>query len=259
MVNSQQVKDFLTGKVEKEFLVRRLVPVLILIMWICILISNLFFPTAYDWRYMVISDLTSPHDNPKGFLFLSIGMGICGALMIPIPGYMHRRLKVFLPKTTIFGTFFFSLGVLGLISVGLIYDQPGQPNRLHENLAIVAFGGLLFGIFFWGFPIIKDNLPRYHGKRQFDPKLWWLAVGMMWFGVLGTGLSTVYLEVVDNDWGWVGIDWIGTGAPVLASFAVWEWMIFIFLLFYIYILIKVTPETVEPLVSAESSTPIDAK
>jgi hypothetical protein len=53
------------------------------------------------------------------------------------------------------------------------------------------------------------------------------------------------LEIVDNDWGWVGIDWIEKGAPVLASFALWEWMLFVFLMVYIVLLISMSPEKIE--------------
>jgi hypothetical protein len=247
MASSITFGDYLKGNLPKDLLLKKLIPIMFIVMVLSVLISNLFYPTAFDWRYMVISDLTSSTDNPDGFLVLSIGMAICGVLMIPIPGYMHKRLKILCPRTSFFGTFFYSIGILGLILVGLVYDAPGQPNRLHENLAIVAFAGLLFAIFFWGFPMIKDSFAKFNGKNQFDKKQMLLAFSLIWFAVLGAGISALYLEVVDNDWGWVGIDWIENGGPVLASFALWEWMLFVFLMTYIVLLISMTPEKIQSL------------
>lgn len=235
-----KIKSFLNGDLSKELLIKRLIPITMIIMGLSILFSNLLFPEAFDWRYMVISDLTSSTHNPDGFLVLSIGMAICGVLLIPLAGYMHKKLAVICRGTAIIGTLFFYVGIIGLISVGLIYDAPGQPNRLHENLAIVAFAGLLLSIFFWGFPMMK-------GRKQFDTKKMVFAFGMMWFAVLGVALSSLYLEIVPNDWGWVGIDWIEKGAPVLASFALWEWIAFMSLLVYIILLVDMTPEIMEPL------------
>lgn len=172
---------------------------------------------------MVISALTNAEDNPQGFLVLSVAMAVVGVLMIPLPGYFQRRLGKICRGTAAIGTFFYLLGIVGLIAVGVLYEGLGLPNRLHETLAAVAFAGLVFGNFFYGWPMIKDRLAKYHGKRQFNGKLMGIGFTLLWIAFLGMAGSALYLEITPNEWGWVGLDWIGTGAPVLASFAVWEW------------------------------------
>jgi len=239
--------DFIKGDIPKALIIQKLLPLTLGILGITTLLSNLVFPTAYDWRYMVISALTNAEDNPHGFWILSVGMTICGFLMIPFPGYLQKRFKMICRGTAAIGTFFFTLGIIGLILVGLLYEGMGLPNRTHENLAVVAFLGLVFGIFFYGFPMMKDSIPKYGGHQQFDKKWMIFGFAIMWFAVLGMGISAAYLELVENDWGWVGIEWIELGAPVLASFALWEWTLFICLLTYLVILFKITPDQIIPL------------
>jgi hypothetical protein len=238
---------FLQGDLSKSTLLNRIIPITLIVIGVTTLISNLLFPTAYDWRYMVISALTNAEDNPNGFWILSLGMTIAGFLLIPLPGYFQKRLGKICRGTAGFGSFFFLIGIIGLILVGLLYEGMGLPDRTHENLALVAFVGLIFGCFFYGFPILKDRLLKYHGRQQFDMKLFVPGAIMMWVIFFGMAGSALYLEVVPNDWGWVGIDWIGTRAPVLASFALWEWALFIALLVYLVLLIKLIPEKVESL------------
>ncbi len=146
------IRDFFLGNVPKHFIQNRVIPLGLTILGITMLISNLLFPDSYDWRYLVISDLTSSSENPKGYLSLSIGMALAGVTFIPLGGYMHTRLKQIGKFGSIMGTLFFSVGITGLILVGVIYEGLiDNIDRLHENLAIVAFGGLLLALFFWGF------------------------------------------------------------------------------------------------------------
>jgi succinate dehydrogenase hydrophobic anchor subunit len=247
MEQKNRFVSYLTGNVSKAFLLTRILPIIYLIFGITILISDLLFPTAYDWRYMVISDLISMKDNPVGFIYLSIGMTVVGILLIPFPGYIYRRLKVLCRATSLVGTFFFVLGIIGLIIMSLAFDESKFPSRFHENIAAVAFLGFLFAIFFYGFPMMKDQMAKYHGKHQIDKRLFILGASLLWFGFLGTAISAIYVSAVPNDWGWTGLQWITKGAPVLASFALWEWTTFIFILIYFALLIKMIPEQIEPL------------
>lgn len=248
MVKKNLFLRFLTGDVEKDWLLTRIVPLAIMIFVITALISNLMFPSVYDWRYMVISDLTNEEANPQGFLILSLGISFLGVIIIPLPGFIHRRLKLICRGTSTLGTFFFILGIIGFIFMGIIYEgTPGIPSRTHENLAAVGFLGMLIGIFWWGWPMIKDELPRYNGKNQFNKKLQILGAVLLWFAVLGMGSAALYLEVVDNNWGWVGIEWVEMGISPLLSFALWEWLLVIFLLIYLPMLVMMIPVEVQPL------------
>lgn len=216
-------------------------------MGISLLISGLLFPTVFDWRYMVISDLMSSTENSQGFLYASIGVAVCGILAIPLVGYLHRHLRVICRITTSVGTCFLILGIIGMLLVGLIYDAPGQPARLHEYLAAIAFLGLLFCFFFYGWPMIKDRMTRFHGRRQFNGRLMAISFGMLWFAFLGTAGGALYTELALKDLGWTGLNWIDAGAPVLASFALWEWIVLFSILTNLLLLVAMIPEKVEPL------------
>jgi hypothetical protein len=245
MKKMDKIKIFLRGELPKSTMVKRIVPLIIFILLGGIFIANLLFDGVYDWRYMVISDLSSSTANPRGYLVASYAMAIVGVFMIPIMGFMHRRLTVICRGSAIFGTFFFLIGIIGLTLLGIIYERPGLPNRLHENLAVVGLGGVIFAMFFWEFPMIKDALPRYHGKNQWNKNKMLFAVIMMWIVVLGMGASQIYTSMADLDW--VGIEWAELGISPLASFAFWEWAAVICLLIYFVLIIQATPERVESL------------
>ncbi len=251
MARQLTIRAFLRGEVEKKWLLTRLLPAIITIIGLSLLISGLLFPTVYDWRYMVISDLMSATANSPGFMFASGGIAVSGILAIPLVGYLHRRLRVICRFTTSVGTFFLLLGIVGMISVGILYDVP---ERTHVYVAAVAFLGLLFCFFFYGFPMLKDRMARFHGRRQFNGRLMAISFAMLWFAFLGTALSALYVEVTPNDWGWTGLDWIEKGAPVLASFALWEWIVLVSLLTNLLLLVAMIPETVQPLPSSIEKT-----
>lgn len=245
MNKSEKIKIFFKGDLPKSTMVGQIVPLIIFILLGGIIIANLLFEGVYDWRYMVISDLSSSTDNPRGYLIASYAMAAVGVLMIPLFGYMHRRFTVICRGSAIMGSFFFLIGIVGLILLGIIYERPGLPNRLHENLAVVGLGGVILAMFFWEFPMIKDMLPRYNGKNQWHKKKALFAIIMMWIVVLGMGASQIYTSISDLDW--VGIEWAELGISPLISFAFWEWVAVLCLLIYFVLIIQATPERVEPL------------
>jgi len=253
MTENNAITRFFRGMLAKHTLLTRNLPIAIIVLLITTLISNLVFPTAYDWRYMVISALTNAEDNPAGYWILSSAMTLAGILLIPFPGYLQKHLGKICRFTAGIGSFFFVLGVIALILTGILYEGSGIPSRTHENLAAVAFAGLVFGCFFYGFPMMKDRIAKYGGKRQFNFRLFIIGALCLWFAFLGMALSALYVAVVPNNWGWVDIDWIEKGAPVLASFALWEWILYFMLLFYLVLLIEMIPEHVEPLTGPQSS------
>src|SRR3954469_8021256 len=51
------------------------------------------FPTGYDWRYRVISNLLSPRDNPQHYWLAAAGVIVTGLLMLPFAGHLRRGLE----------------------------------------------------------------------------------------------------------------------------------------------------------------------
>lgn len=244
-----QIADYVRGQVSRAFLLKKLFPLIYIIYIIGILIANLCYPGVYDWRYMVMSELGSAQANPSGFYFLVIGGFFLGIGLIPLIGYVYKHLNVIDRGTAFVGALWFLIGALCLIVLGVTTFIPDLPQRTHENLAILGLLGLLLALFFWGFPLIKDSLPRFHGHRQFNVKLMILGFGLMWFIVLGALAGVLYVEISEVEWGWVSLEWLeyNPPPPIWASLALWEWMVIFGLMIYLVILIIIIPEEVQAL------------
>nr|MDO8118966.1 hypothetical protein [Candidatus Sigynarchaeota archaeon] len=234
--------DIFSGNIPKKTMLR-LVPVIVAIMIGTLFISNLVFPTVYDWRYMVISDLMSQTDNPQGYIIASLGMSIAGILMIPFLGYYQSRYGKICRGTAGVGTAFLLIGIIGLISMVTIGQILTGVNRLHEILGAVSFLGIVFSGIFYNCPILKD---KKKGFKQFDMRLVNIAYVILWIPVVGMASSAGLLEIIPNDWGWVGIEWIAEGAPVILSFALWEWLLLVSIMVFLIMLVYLTPDEVKP-------------
>ena len=245
MTSENPIAKFFTGNISRKAMLTVLLPAVLIVLFSSLLISNLLFPTVYDWRFMVISALLDAGDNPLGQYFFSIGMTIAGFMMIPMLGYYNRKLGKICKGTTRVGTFFFLLGIIGLISVGTIGQVIHSIDKFHEILAGVGFIGLVFSAFFYGFSIMKDSSK---GAKQFNMKLWMIIAVILWIPVIGMAGSAVYLEVVDTGLGWVSLDWITEGGSPLLSFALWEWVLFVAVIAYMILLAVLVPQEITPLV-----------
>nr|MDO8110906.1 DUF998 domain-containing protein [Candidatus Sigynarchaeota archaeon] len=250
-------KMYFCGLLPKEFILKRLFPALLIIQAMAMLVADLVFPTPFDWRYMAISALGYPDDNPSGFWIMSVG-GVClSVLLIPAIGFIYRHLRVICPGAAGLGMIFASIGVVGLILTSVLVGSTILGGRTHENLALIAFAGFLFGLFIWGFPLIKDRMPRYNGKKQFDFRVMRIAFTMIWAIIIGMATCLALNEVVYGNvpgLGSVDISWIDPNNPDFvmpmpswASFAMWEWLLYWGMLIYFMLLVVMIPPTVEPL------------
>ncbi|MHA1791355.1 MAG: hypothetical protein ACTSVI_01840 [Promethearchaeota archaeon] len=230
---SSNIKRFLNGDITKNELLTLVIPFILLSLGVSLLIANLLFPTAYDWRYMVISSLLDRDDNPLGYMIPSIGMTLAGLGMIPMVGYFHKRLNVIAKGPARTGTLFLIISIIGLISIGTIGQAITSIHKFHELLALFAFLGLLLTAGFYWFPIRKDHR-KGEGKINF--KLVVIGGILIWIAFIGMIVSFAGVELIDNDWGWVGLDWIDKGAPVVFSFALWEWILFLSQMTYLVLL-----------------------
>lgn len=238
---------FFSGTISKKALVSMVIPLILAVLIGTLLYANLVYPTAFDWRYLVISKLIDEGSNPGGYLVASIGITVSGALMIPLAGYHYRRYSKICRGTSIVATIFLLLGIVGLISVGTIGQVIHTIDKFHEILAGVGFLGLvLAGIIFYC-PVIKD---WRKGSKQFNMKLATGAFIVLLFPVVGMAASQIVLAI-NNPWGWVSIDWIDKGAPVLLSFALWEWALMGCIVVHILLMAVFTPDEVTPFVKKE--------
>lgn len=156
-------KACISGLLPKNNILRCLFQLLFVMLGVTKLIAGIIFPTAYDWRYMVISAIGDPGDNQDGFWLMLINGVVLCAMHFPVVDFIYRHLKVICRCMAILGTIFVLVGIIGLTLTSALVGSTILGARTHENLALVAFRGFLLALFFWGFPLLKDRLPRLDG------------------------------------------------------------------------------------------------
>jgi hypothetical protein len=248
------IKSCLAGLLPKGVILKRLFPLLFVILVVTTLVAGIIFPTAYDWRYMPISALGDPGDNPDGFWLMSINGVVLCVMFIPVIGFIHHHLKVICRGMAGVGTFFAIVGVAGLTLTSVLVGSTILGSRTHENLALAAFLGFLFALFFWGFPLVKDRMSRYGGRRQFNARLMALATVLMWGIVAGMASGLGLKEVFFGDIGSGGLEWIDPSNPgylgpasIWVSFPFWEWLLFWSMISSFVMVVAMAPSVVEPL------------
>jgi hypothetical protein len=240
----KMISAFFSGSISRKAMLVRLNPLIIAALCIPIFIANLIFPTKYDWRYMVLSALSSPNDNPQVYLLPSIGMTIAGVLMIPFLGYYQKKLGKVCRGSTGVGTFFMFIAIFSMIGVSTISQVLVGVKNLHEIFAVLGFLGVILAGSFYGCPILKDRLK---GAKQFDMRLYWAGILALWVPVIGLAVSQLYIAIVKPSWGYVGIQWITSQqVPVVMSLAFWEWLMFVDIIMFVVLLAVMVPETVLP-------------
>jgi hypothetical protein len=145
----RNVPSYLHGDLTRKTMLFILVP-LILISYFGILgLAVWLYPESYDWRYISISKLLYPRNNPEFHYIASIGVALTGVLMIPFAGYIHRRLRRTAPAVATFGTLLFFGGCICLTLAGLIASHPAHGvsrlPKLHEILARISVIGIGVG------------------------------------------------------------------------------------------------------------------
>lgn len=113
-------------------------------------IAMWFYPDPYDWRYVSISKLLYPRNNPQFHAIATISIALSGVLMLPFAGYIRRRFRSAAPTATTLGATLYFVGCICLTLSGLIPSHPAQGTspfpKLHETLARLSVIGIGFGI-----------------------------------------------------------------------------------------------------------------
>nr|MDO8083165.1 hypothetical protein [Candidatus Sigynarchaeum springense] len=259
MASENLIFKFFNGTFSRKTLLTRLIPLILAVLLITLFVAGLMFPTAYDWRYLVISALLSTGDNPFWSTFPAIGMTVGGVLMIGFLGYYQKKLGKICRGTTGVGTAFMLIAIIGLIGVGTI-GQAGELipefhailddiglEKLHEYLAALGFLGVVFTAIFYSCPVLKDH---FQGAKQFNMRTFLAGLVPILIGVVGLALSSLFTAL--TDWGGplgnpANPDIADAGKyPAFISFAFWEWILFVGVVVYIVTLAILVPENVVP-------------
>jgi len=180
-----------------------------------------FYPAHYHWTTDVMSCLTEPHFNPRGWWIGSLALALTGLLLLPFPRLLHARLANIAPRRTQWAGRFLYLGAGLLILAAAIPGHVPALGRTHEDLA-QAFGAAisLATIFYFA---AAQGLPR----RFMIQRHAGLVLVVVPFGAFA--FSRVYLIVESyrvthaafremNRTGWTSLslwEWIAAGGTWL--------------------------------------------
>ena len=211
-----KLKDILKGEYEKEFLIHRILPLLLGVFITFIAISWILYPIIYNPVFMDISFLGHPIRNPLGWVWWSIGMTASGILMFSIPPFIGRKLYSghFIKKIfAVLGTGILYVSLVGMVLIGVIPQYTHiNPifNDIHLFNAILAFGGMYLAIACWAICLLLDSRTRTN-------KLMIPFTISGWFTPIGFSISTVFRINGGFD---IREVWI-------LSVSLWEWSLLI--------------------------------
>ena len=104
-----------------------------------------FTGRPFDARDLVISDLVSPDDNPRGYLAGAAGIAIASLLLVPGLARNHLRVRFRDRWAALAGTVLSGLGLLAAMSIGILAPMTHDYTVLHVQLAFAAFIGVCAG------------------------------------------------------------------------------------------------------------------
>ncbi len=244
MVNA--LKAFFTGNISRRKMTTLLLPIVFIVYYGTMFLAILSYPDVYDWRFMAISSIGDVNENPNGWYIFAVGIVTFSLSLIVIAGYLFRKLHVICQRTAEIGTFFILLAALGNFLLGVVLNIP--ENLIIHIIAAACYAiGLLFGYLCYWFIMMKDRLPWFHGKRQFNRRLMDWALVMILFSLGGIVISQGIRVAIEGTLDFGGLDWIMRGEPYILSFGVWEWVLYTFLNIHLIFSICMVPEVVEPL------------
>jgi hypothetical protein len=224
--------------------VRLVLPAGVIALWGGLYEAMCRFPSEFDWRYMTLSRLLSPRDNPAGYHWAVAAIEGCGlaialwsSLLVALtrnssatrsrgsPWSIRRGERFHAPQ----GIRILQWGSIAMMASALVPLHMARLPKLHELLTIVAFLGLCLGL-------VRITQPRIHrransrigpqqgGQARPTSLISAFSSGALAAPVALAGLAQAYIFFARPDLHWVGLVWRTRGVPVYLSFAFWEWL-----------------------------------
>ena len=194
-----------------------------------ILLAVAVYPPENDYSVMkdTISFLGSSDtdNNPKGWFILSIALCVFSVLYFVFSNYKYRRMKFISKKMALLTLFLSYIACFGLILVGIFPDNQGdsiidgiRAGQLHNNVSILAFGGIGFGMMLDSFIFQLDQMPKLRGKKVIKRNVSFLPYALFWGTVLLMAYFLIAWDIKCSENCWPG--------DGIYSFPLWEWIVF---------------------------------
>jgi len=180
------------------------------------------YPAGYDWQYMVVSRLFSPRRDPAGYAWAAGGVVLCSVCLFCWASVLARRQsRAGGPRRGWgWGLAALRLGSLCMAATTVLPDWLARLGKLHELLALAAFGALCLGIVRMTFQLVLQGTAAHDRRRAGAAAIAGAAVAP----VLLAGLAQLYVFYALPALHWVNPAWRAAGVWVGYSFAFWEWV-----------------------------------
>jgi len=231
------IKNWFLGRLPKWFVQWVVLPAAWLTFFGGVWLAAHRFPRGYDWRYMVISHLLRPHENPHGHWLIAIGISLSGLIQIPLPGFFYERLRGILPWGARVGWVSMVLGLVAMVLTGVTRSVSSEA---HGVLAVVAFIALVLSVMVNTGLVVKQGL-SHAAPKDSNKFLSWISLTVLaLIPMVGTSLSQLCLYFFARGLGQNPLVWHNRGVPFVFSLAFWEWLTCVFLIVYLMLLVELT-------------------
>jgi len=228
------IKNWFLGRLPEGFVQWVVLPVAWLTFFGGVWLAARCFPREYDWRYMVISRLLRPRENPHGHWVIALGISLSGLIQIPLPGFFYERLRGISLSGARLGWVFMVLGLAAMILTGVTRTLSSEA---HGVLAVIAFVALVLSVMANTGLVVKQGLFRAAPRNG---TLFWRWISLTVLALIpmvGTSLSQLYLYFFARGLGQAPLVWRSRGVPFVFSLAFWEWLTCVFLIVYLMLLV----------------------
>ncbi len=209
----------------------------VLAFWVGMLMAARRYPSEYDWRYMPVSNLVSPDNNPAGYLWALAGIVLCSLCGLCWAAVLGQRRTHEVAGDRPSGIWALRFGYISLMCADVLPRRLLRIQKGHEILAVLAFIGLCIGVVCLMFQTIEQTILRRMRRFNGHARLYaFIVASAAVFPILLAGLAQAYVHYVLPELPWVNISWRTRGVPVYLSFAFWEWVTCIVLSAYMAIL-----------------------
>jgi hypothetical protein len=208
----------------------------ILAFWGGVLMAAGRYPTAYDWRYMPVSNLFSASRNPNGHVDAASGVVICSLVCMVWVGHKDRRATA--------GARALLCGALGMAFAAALPPSLLPLRKGHELLALLGFAGMCLGVVLMTFQVTNETVRRAMRGSPAAARLYaGLVAACAVAPVICAGIAQAYVFYALPALHWVNLSWRARGVPVYLSFAFWEWITCAVLSLYLPALVVMTWKT----------------